>query len=47
MKGREIVVLNEAKLLEKVKLQSEKIREKTGIKLESKFKIDLYLKISL
>ena len=39
MKEREIVVLNEAELLEKVKLQAEKIREKAGIKLESKFKI--------
>lgn len=47
MQVREIVVLNKAKLLEKVKLQSEKIREKTGIKLEFKFKIDLYLKILL
>ncbi len=47
MQEREIVVLNKAELLEKVKLQSEKIREKAGIKLESKFKIDLYLKISL
>ena len=39
MKEREIVVLDEAELLEKVKLQAEKIREKAGIKLESKFKI--------
>lgn len=39
MKEREIVVLNEVELLEKVKLQAEKIREKAGIKLESKFKI--------
>ena len=38
MKEREIVVLDEAELLEKVKLQAQKIREKAGIKLESKFK---------
>ena len=39
MKEREIVVLDEAELLEKVKLQAQKIREKVGIKLESKFNI--------
>lgn len=38
MKEREIVVLDEAELLEKVKVQAEKIRKKSGIKLESKFK---------
>lgn len=38
MKEREIVVLDEVELLGKVKVQAEKIREKAGIKLESKFK---------
>lgn len=38
MKEREIVVLDEAELLEKVKLQAEKVREMAGVKLESKFK---------
>ena len=38
MKERELVVLDEAELLEKVKLQAQKIRKKAGIKLESKFK---------
>ncbi|MEG0855320.1 MAG: amidohydrolase [Terrisporobacter sp.] len=39
MKESKIVVLDEAELLEKVKIQAKKVRDKSGIKLEPKFKI--------
>lgn len=39
MKEREITVLDEAELLEKVKVQAEKIRKKANVNLPSKFKI--------
>lgn len=39
MKEKEILVLDESKLLEKVKEQANKIREKANIKLNSNFKI--------
>lgn len=39
MKERQIMVLDEQKLIEKVKVQAEKIKSKAGIHLETKFKV--------